>query len=255
LNQLVIGPTGTGKTHLAQEVASVLDWPVFKITASSWIVWGAREEATWKTFYNWASKQVPDTPLVVILDEIDKVAAGATPSDSWSRHMIAEVLSFLDKTAPPQLEDEQEHPDDPEPLKDALERVIFIGCGAFQDSREKKSMGFVEIEQSPTALADISKHLPRELVNRFAKVLVLPELQKSDYEDIVKQLARRLPRADAQAYTELSQKMMQEALDSKSGARFAEVVLAELYELKAVEQVRKEQEENELWDIPVDLTA
>jgi hypothetical protein len=32
-------------------------------------------------------------------------------------------------------------------------------------------------------------------------------------------------------------------------------VLAELYELKAVEQVRKEEKENELWDIPVDLTA
>ena len=255
LNRLVIGGTGTGKTHIAEEVAKAMDWLTYKIPASSWIVWGAREEATWKTFATWAARQCPITPILVILDELDKVAVGTIPSDSWSRHMIAELLAFLDKSVPVQLEDEQEHPDDPEPLKEALARTLVIGCGAFQDSREQRSLGFVEVEQSPSDLAGISKHLPRELVNRFSKVLVLPDLTEKDYLESVEQLARRLPLADARAYLELAKKMLPEALATKHGARFAESVLAELYEIKAVEQLKKEEEESELWEIPVDLTA
>lgn len=260
LNQLIIGATGTGKTHIAEDVGRLLDWSVYKITASSWIVWGAKEEPTWRTFANWASRQCPRTPILVILDEMDKVAAGTIPSDSWSRHMIAEVLAFLDKSVPPLLEDLQEHPDDAERLKNALERTLFVACGAFQNTREHKSMGFREVEQSPSDLAGISKHLPRELVNRFSKVLVLPDLTEKDYRESIAQLAKRLPRQDARLYLELGKKMLPEALESKQGARFAEAVLAELYEAKATEQMQREAEEEDRWVVPLpprypDLTA
>jgi SpoVK/Ycf46/Vps4 family AAA+-type ATPase len=249
----VIGPTGTGKSFLAEQVANALDWPVFKTTASAWIIWGAREEPTWKTFANWAGRQKPDVPIVVVLDEIDKIAAGAVPTDAWSRHLIAEILGFLDYSVPPQLEDEQETPDDPEVLKEALNRTIIFGCGAFQDYQEAKSMGFREIEQTPRGLKDLSSHLPKELVNRFSKVLVLPDMTKQDYLDSAEQTARRLQLADATSYMYLAQEMLDQALHDKLGARFAEVVLAELFEQKAVEQLKKEPRRERLRLPPIEI--
>ena len=250
LNKLVVGPTGTGKSFLAEQVANVLDWPVFKINASSWIIWGAREEPTWRTFSHWAARQNPKLPIVVILDELDKVSAGPVPSDSWSRHMVAELLCFLDYSIPPQLEDEQEHPDDPETLKDALNKTIIFGCGAFQDFQETKSMGFREIEHAPRGLSDLSKHLPKELVNRFSKVLVLPDMTKADYLASAEQTARRLPNWDARVFLSIAEEMVNQALSDKLGARFAELVLAELYEIKAVAKLKEEQAKDELWSVP-----
>lgn len=250
LNKLVVGPTGTGKSFLAEQVANTLDWPVFKINASSWIIWGAKEEPTWRTFANWVSRQNPKLPIVVILDELDKVSAGPVPSDSWSRHMIAELLCFLDYSIPPQLEDVQEHPDDPEVLKEALARTIIFGCGAFQDYQTKKSMGFREIEQAPRGLSDLSQHLPKELVNRFSKVLVLPEMTKADYLASAEQTAKRLPNWDKKVYLSIAEDMVEQALTDKLGARFAELVLAELYEIKAIAKLKEEQEEEMLWLMP-----
>lgn len=255
LNKLVVGATGTGKSFLAEQVANMLDWPVFKINASSWIIWGAREEPTWRTFSNWAARQSPKLPIVVILDELDKVSAGPVPSDSWSRHMLAELLCFLDYAIPPQLEDVQETPDDPEVLKEALARTIIFGCGAFQDYQSKKSLGFREIEYAPKGLSDLSNHLPKELINRFSKVLVLPDMTRADYLASAEQTARRLPNWDARVFLSIAEDMIEQALTDRLGARFAELVLAELYERKAVEELKKEEEENELWDIPLDLTA
>lgn len=250
LSRLVIGQTGTGKSYLAEKVAEKLDWPVFKIAASSWIIWGAKEEPTWKTFANWAAKQNPHLPIVVILDELDKVSAGPVPHDSWSRHMIAEILSFCDYAIPPQLEDERETPDDPEVLKEALARTIIIGCGAFQDTHEKKSMGFREIEQAPRGLSDLSQHLPKELVNRFSKVLVLPDMTKEDYLASAEQTANRLPTWDKKVYLSIAEEMVDQAMTDKLGARFAESVLAELYEIKAVAKLKEEAEEEEIWEVP-----
>jgi len=250
LNRLVIGPTGTGKSFLAESVADLLDWPVFKINTSGWIIWGAREEPTWKVFNNWAARQNPSLPIIVILDELDKVSNGPVPSDSWSRHMVAELLGFLDYSIPPQLESEREHPDDPEILKEALARTIIFGCGAFQDAQDQKSLGFREIEQAPKGLKDLSQHLPKELVNRFSKVLILPQMTKQDYLDSAEQTANRLPPWDRKVYLDLADKMVEQAIHDKMGARFAESVLAELYEIKAVAKLKEEEDEHRLWLIP-----
>jgi hypothetical protein len=164
--------------------------------------------------------------------------------------MVAELLCFLDYSIPPQLEDEQEHPDDPETLKDALNKTIIFGCGAFQDFQETKSMGFREIEHAPRGLSDLSKHLPKELVNRFSKVLVLPDMTKADYLASAEQTARRLPNWDARVFLSIAEEMVNQALSDKLGARFAELVLAELYEIKAVAKLKEEQAKDELWSVP-----
>lgn len=236
LNRLIIGPTGTGKSHLAELAGRVMGWPVFRINASGWIIWGAKEEPTWRTFATWAKIQDPKVPILVVLDELDKVSNGPIPSDSWSRHMIAELLAFTDKQSPSVLEQEEEREteNDPELLKEALQRTLIFGCGAFQDSHEKKSLGFREIAQAPKGLNDLSTQLPRELVNRFSKVLVLPEMQKKDYVQSIVQTARELKRDDAKEYLELAKQMLPKAIEDKTGARFAETVLAELFELKAI---------------------
>jgi len=43
LNPLLCGPTGVGKTHLVQEVASRLKAKYFRVTRSDWLVVGCRQ--------------------------------------------------------------------------------------------------------------------------------------------------------------------------------------------------------------------
>jgi hypothetical protein len=92
--------------------------------------------------------------------------------------------------------------------------------------------------------------LPKELVNRFSKVLVLPEMTREDYLASAEQTAKRLPQWDRKVYLSIAEDMVEQAITDKLGARFAELVLAELYEIKAVAKLKEEEEEHRLWLIP-----
>ena len=89
-HRLVVGSTGSGKTHIAEQVARELNWAVYNINVGSWIPLGARDTPTWNRITTWLSTVPVGKPVVIIMDELDKVSG----DESWSRFLRAEFLPF-----------------------------------------------------------------------------------------------------------------------------------------------------------------
>ena len=251
-HKLIIGSSGSGKTHLAKKVAEVLNWRVLTLNMAGWVVLGAREVPTWHTVGEWLSESQPDEPQMIILDEIDKVSG----ADSWTRYLRAEVYSLVDGLVPPQV-----MPKDvsPQTFKEAIRQTLIFGCGAFQDAFEAKpSAGFVSSIEYPTRSNDLAKHLARELVNRFdSEIIILPHLTEKDYARIVDETLPKLPDDISKIVKKIAPGMIEDAVLNKSGARFIENLISAAYlenvgslidifeKFEKAEKEQKEQEEKE----------
>jgi SpoVK/Ycf46/Vps4 family AAA+-type ATPase len=218
-HRLIIGPSGTGKTHLSRTLGHELNWRVLDINVGSWIVLGAREKSSWSVIIEWLCEPSA-APRIIVLDEIDKI----TDDTSWNRHLRAELFDLLDGRIPNQAVPEE---CDYVTAYKRMHTTMIIGAGAFQDAFEKPpSMGFVPTEDKPSTSDDIAKHMQRELVNRFSsEILVLPELQEKDYQDMLVEASKELPNEVADAI--LSKKSIaKEAARDKMGARFVENIIS-----------------------------
>ena len=76
---LLHGPTGCGKTFLAETVAKELRAKFMKAAISSWIPVGARDASAY-TLDALKLRLLEDSRLVFLIDEIDKLA---TDTGSW----------------------------------------------------------------------------------------------------------------------------------------------------------------------------
>jgi hypothetical protein len=211
-HKLVVGPSGSGKTHLAKRIADVLGWRVLTLNMAGWVVLGARETPTWHTVGEWLSESHPDEPQMIILDEIDKVSG----LDSWTRYLRAEVYSLVDGLVPPQVVPTNVTSDT---FTDAIRQTLIIGCGAFQDAFEvRPSAGFISTFDYPTMSNDLSKHLARELVNRFdSEIIILPHLTEKDYQGMVDDTIPKLPEDIAIIIKKLAPQMIEDAITNTSG--------------------------------------
>jgi SpoVK/Ycf46/Vps4 family AAA+-type ATPase len=223
-HKLVIGPSGSGKTHLVKRVAEVLNWRVLTLNMAGWVVLGARESPTWHTVGEWLSESHPDEPQMIILDEIDKVWG----QDSWTRYLRAEVYSLVDGLVPPQVIPPNIGGNT---FKDAIKQTLIFGCGAFQDAFEvKPSAGFVSTLDVPATSNDLSKHLARELVNRFdSEIVILPDLKHDDYRRMVDEAIPKIPEDIGEIIKRIAPKLIDQAVENKSGARFMESLLSSAY--------------------------
>jgi len=234
LHRLLVGPTGTGKTHLAQAVAGKMKWPSVKINAASWIVLGAREESTWESLEKWASSFDDESPAhsVIVLDELDKVWG----LDTWSRNCRAEFFDLMDAICPQQHRTKD--------LERVLRHSLVIGCGAFQDAFEAgESLGFNPKSKDPANLNDLTKLLPRELLNRFKnEVLILPNLQPADYIGMVETACQAMHSDLSAEFRKHAEPAIESAINDKTAARFIETVLGNMLVAAC--------EEDEKWEVP-----
>jgi hypothetical protein len=272
-HKLVVGPSGSGKTHLAKRVADVMNWRVLTINMASWVILGARETPTWHYLGEWLSESEPDTPQMIILDEIDKVS-GET---SWTRYLRAEVYSLVDGLVPDQVRPKNI---DESSFKEAIQNTLIFGCGAFQHAFESKdSVGFNSESTIPNSSNDLAKHLARELVNRFnTEIIILPDLKKEDYEEMIEMVTPELTDDIKSKFTEISKNNINQAVIDKAGARFIENSVSDAYlsnvdylieeferhdakeqkKKKELEEILKDEEQevdplNDLWDIPQEV--
>lgn len=273
-HRLVIGPTGTGKSHLAAQVGQELGWAVFNANVSGWIVLGSKERPTYHSLIDWLVDVEPGRPVMIVLDEIDKISG----EDSWTRFLRGELYSLLDGrfiVSDYVLDLPEDAADDlGGKLMDAAEARLrsawFIGCGAFQNLQdEKPGVGFGSLELEPPGPDKLSGSLQRELVNRFhQETLVLPKLVRADYEDMVAVLTGSLEGPVASAVSGLAPTMVSQAITAQAGARFAENLLCRAVEeltggrpatpwvppeLTVVVPEKAPPTEDELWDVLIPI--
>ena len=186
LNPLLCGPTGVGKTHLVQEVASRLKAKYFRVTRSDWLVVGCRQGRP-------SVYQIMDTVLshdrtLVHLDEFDKIQIDFKTAGEWSASVAQDYMSVLEGKfqideylATTQFEEAQK----PSAylIQEKLRRSLWlVGSGTWQQvyvaNRPGSTIGFtgpaparpVAVDQESIARAQL---ISPELLYRFNSDLIL----------------------------------------------------------------------------------
>jgi len=264
-NILLIGPTGTGKTLLAQTMARILQVPfticdATTLTEAGYV--GEDVENIILKLYQAAGNDKEKTQRgIVYLDEVDKICRkGDNPSitrDVSGEGVQQALLKILEGTTcnvPPQ--GGRKHPHQ-EFLQIDTSNILFICGGAFvglTDQVERrlnqKVMGFgAEIKERKQQVAgellrrvlpeDLIKYgLIPEFVGRLPVIATLDELSQEDLVRILQEPKNSLVRqyqtifemenVDLQFTADSLEAIAKEAIERGVGARGLRIILEEL---------------------------
>ena len=233
-NFLILGPTGTGKTYLAKEVAREMQVPFLSVAVSDWIILGGNNRSgslTWPTIVKFIKKSKNKKGAIIFIDELDK----CYHDSNWNSFLRSEIFSLCDSRAPLGLndtdDDECEYTDLEGVESFLAHKTMIIGGAAFQGIWEEQSapaLGFNPEPIPPTTpqLHDLARHLPRELINRFSsEIFVLPTLSKEDYRTMIQTMAEHLSDTWRRGFLELGMSRLDQAVRDKKGARYSEEIL------------------------------
>jgi len=257
-NTMLIGPSGSGKSHLARMVAAELGIPFLPITVTSWILLGSADRAgvrTWQMILSFLNKNAKAPGVMIFLDEIDKLADCNT---SWDIHLKCEVFNLLDFQIPSGVRDDADDEINDDCMSRAQKvlsaRTFIVAAGAFQHIWEARACAKVGFQLQPTCTSPINlnilaKTLPRELTNRFrSKVIVLPQLTEADYHRMLQLTASRLPTFLMKTFLLMGERRIPAALNCQQGCRFVEELLLDVLMQehdaildKTIERLRTEQ--------------
>ncbi len=241
---LVVGASGTGKSHLIRTISRTLGVPLLRVTYGEWIVLAARENPhTLERVHAF----VEENPRGIIhVDELDKFRSLST--SDWSVAVMVELFLLLDRTLQQPMRDLKWTSS----LQDRLSNsMLMIGTGTWQSAwsdLDKPPIGF-QTEQASNCRAiqqEIIKRcvIPTELLRRFrSQLIVLPPPDESDYRQAselfgLNELAGRLGvQLDFSSAKELS-----------LGARWLEEQLADLLRLAHVKGILAVPEHTDIFD-------
>jgi len=242
-NCLLLGPTGTGKTHLVSAVAKALGVDCelgvgfLPLALSNWIILGGQDrsaQSTWTTIFKFLRGHRNHTGVVIFLDEIDKLAEHDT---SWGTHIRVEGFTLLDLKLPTGLRDGEGDPIPDDALAMAqevlTERTFIVAAGAFQNLWEKRTQSHIGFSQKSNSLppptpTDLVRILPREIVNRFLSTpLILPPLEPDDYLTMLETAAPQIPGYLRETFIRVGLEKMSAAIAMQQGCRFLEELVLE----------------------------
>jgi len=106
-NTLIIGPSGTGKSHLARTVATELsamelEVEFHSVSVGEWVLLGCSGRGgtpSWPVIVRFLKRNHNKSGVVLCADEIDKVSGGTT-SETFLR---TEIFSLLDLRIPTEV--------------------------------------------------------------------------------------------------------------------------------------------------------
>lgn len=237
--RLIVGPTGVGKSHLVRSLAAELRVPCLELNSTNWIPLGANHRGTRPTWIDIADFCQHNDKGLVFVDEIDKLFGFS----SWINYIRVEVFGLLDRRMPDNLTFPSDDETDPNELlalmaiaKVRLRSAMFlVGAGAFQNlwqQRRSQPIGFTDfgaIPVSDLSHSEMATVLPAEIVNRFASpVLTLRQLNRADYESILREVLGKLPSALVDETRKVADATIQTAIDAHTGCRWIEEVMLQV---------------------------
>lgn len=230
----LIGPTGSGKTFLAQTLAHEMGVPFLSLAVSDWIILGGTNRGsstTWPNILSFLNANKDNQGAIIFVDELDK----CRDESNWNSYLRSEIFSLCDARIPLGINDEEESEHSESTLKKAQEflqnRVLILGGAAFQElwsGTTGHGLGFnpEPIFSSQPELPDLAKILPRELTNRFSsEMFILPQLRESDYYDMLDAMAPEIPETWRERFLDVGLSRIEQAARHQKGARFLEEVL------------------------------
>lgn len=209
-NILLVGPTGSGKTLIAQSVAKILDVPfaiadATSLTEAGYV--GEDVEGILQRLLMAADGDVKRAEHgIIFLDEVDKIAkknAGASITRDVSGEGVQQaLLKIIEGTqARIQKSGARKHPDADSEFMDTS-NILFICSGAFVGLSEEKTrkedsktggLGFIRSHEPVKAAIPMSSRFAPEDFHRFGlipefvgRLPVVVELEKLDEAALVR---------------------------------------------------------------------
>ena len=237
MNCLLIGGSGTGKTHLVNTLQELVDFPLIKVDATQLgpsgsasssgaddvlkdIVARAKAFSVNRGDRTTAGVQKIIDQTIIFIDEVDKLSTSfeANSSGNWNRQTQSTLLNLLENT-------------------EEFKNVSYILAGAFvglEPKKEKRiSIGFnkepEEVEVKEITDRDVINFgMMPELVGRVHNITILDKLEYEDMRSILhdtilpvkrQSLARFMYIPEDIISKEQEKDMIERALKSGQGAR------------------------------------
>ena len=219
---LICGPTGTGKTKLAQLVAQKHKTTFIALSPNNWKPIGARdgETSTYQILSNLFSKQIP---IIIFIDELDKLCL--EPS-SWATSVRNEIFDLLDEIITHTVQTSENRETIEKTLKT---QVLILAAGTFQDFFDhstNSNIGFGHTPKTSFSHNNLLSRIPRELANRFnSKIVLLPEMEEDDYHHAIISTQSLLPDWMHPLFSDHCAQTLPRAIEEKKGCRFIEETL------------------------------
>ncbi len=206
-NVLLIGDSGTGKTHLVESLQKVMGFPLMIVNATSLNPTGSGKgltPAAFKKAIEDRAKEILEEQhpkyfsidgvleqMIVFVDELDKLCTSFGSSENWNQQIQNNFLSIFENKA-------------------GLTGVSFIFAGAFVGMEKEvikaKSIGFSKLEDSSFVdETDYEEEVIKfgmipELVGRITHTVRIDKLNEDDYRNILFNVLLPQKRRDMKCY-------------------------------------------------------
>jgi len=254
---LIIGPSGSGKSHLVRTLAHEAGLPFWETNMANWIVMGARNgNSTLASLIRWIQEIKSG---VIFLDELDKLSG----SGEWTNSIRLEVHDLIDARVPDGAIDvsgttpyEELNDASDKTVRKSMIKVIvqeklrnhflIVGAGTCQGAWQgkRRQIGF-QAEASSTGPIDrkqILNSIAPEILQRFREeILFLEPLTQADYMQVLIGVIKVLPPHQHVRFAELCLPAINVALGKGLGMRIFE----EVYTTLCTEEILRESQQDE----------